>query len=225
MIKKMNYAMKKLLVFLFHLQLVHFFSCNEKGGNQSKHLTSEEDSLIVRAFVPPISLSPNNADSISRLFEEKILLDPLDQGFDSLQIRITFAYSSGNLQKDSQKILIIKRTKHNWYSEVRKVVPDSLDPSYFLVYSLNRDIQPKIGWAHLVKEFVGNKIFSIPFKQIEEEESVIHGPTVIIIEVATKEKYEFRRFYHPSFYEENHWQIKELSTLLKLLETQLKFSI
>src|SRR5690606_1433643 len=111
MIKKMNYAMKKLLVFLFHLQLVHFFSCNEKGGNQSKHLTSEEDSLIVRAFVPPISLSPNNADSISRLFEEEILLDPLDQGFDSLQIRITFAYSSGNLQKDSQKILIIKRTK------------------------------------------------------------------------------------------------------------------
>ncbi|MET0636619.1 MAG: hypothetical protein ABWZ25_11370 [Chitinophagaceae bacterium] len=202
----------------------------DKAGNRDNR-----DSLVTMVAFPPEpdSLSnyihrPDERDSIKvkeaeAVFTDKIKLDHITRGFDSLQIRVEIAYP---LTSDSIKYLVIKKTNSGWNGEVRKVTGEYKgDTVYYTVISKRRNIVPRNGWEGLVKKVMENKLLHQPRTRHPDDSNSLHSPTTISFEVATEGSYRKFRYLIPGLYEENSWKRKELEDILQLLDGELDFKI
>lgn len=154
---------------------------------------------------------------------DKLNLDRLEEGFDSIQVRIWVAGGSD----DTDNVFMLWHDQKNWNAQ-----------AYFYSYERNKNnsnkedtiigrvinMSPKSGWNSFTDKLFEQKISdlpnmdSLPINNIE----VIHGQAVNI-EISTKSKYRLYSYYSPSSYQEEYWQAKNIVNILKLLEDEFEF--
>ena len=219
--------MKKVYIYYFFIFTTFFLTyCGAKHGNNAKKRLFETDTVVGKFFVPEPRLEFIGTDSQSIIFENAVQLDPIRTGFDSIQIRITYAYSENDPKYDSSKVLIIKRLNSIWSCEVRKFNPViSNDSIYYVVTVQKKKGHPKNGWATLMSNLFSYRLLNTQFKFIEEEGPLVHSPTIILFQVATKGKYQEYRYMIPTAYKGKYWEIEDLTKIIKLLDAEFGFQL
>src|SRR5437762_516793 len=83
-----------------------------------------------------------------RKFEKIANLDTLENGFDSLQIRIWYNYAK---TRSGKKIFSIKRQNKNWTGTLYTDFTDSI-----------KNVIPKSGWSSFMKKLFSDDIMTLP---------------------------------------------------------------
>ncbi len=149
------------------------------------------------AFYKEIAKGTNNKERLLyslRRSETMLKLDTVQNGFDSIEIRLWFSYSFIS----SDQLLVIKNKDNNWsglfydyrplFSEDRKSDP--------VLEIKSRNLFPGIPWTSVIDTLYKNNILTLPnYTQIKDYYSV-NDPDVLSIEVSTRKSY--RLYIYPS---------------------------
>jgi hypothetical protein len=201
-------------------------SCDSQGKQKRITTSVNSDSVIAKAYISPTKRNYINSDSQAIYFENAIKLDPIRNGYDSFQLRISYASPLERKEGGSIRTLIIKRKDQKWNGEVIKIKPlRSNDSLFYVVTSQRRNIVPRSGWDSFITQLFDYKLLNTSFYTLEEENPVVHAPTTVIFQIANVKQFREYRYFVPSVYEKKYWQIEELRKIIKLLETEVGFTI
>lgn len=208
------------IILLFLLQVI--YSCNGQETKSQNNVDNAYDSII-----KDIPKNPNGKESNVYKFimqmANKLNIEKLDNGFDSIQIRIWCSYSF----KDTSQMLVLKKVNNNWVSNIYTIFFKS-DTSQFetidTLISKQSNLIPKSGW----KIFTDN-LFDLKIKDLPDMDSlpgnefdIIEG-NVFSVEVATKNKYRLYTYVNPYEFEKIWWQAKNMENILQLIEKEFNF--
>lgn len=164
-----------------------------------------------------------------RHIQENLNLESIENGFDSIQIRIWMNY--GLLRKEH--LVIFKNDGNKWngllidFESDSKIVEDSIGSFGNLTnYAITKEINvsPGSGWKSFIKKLSELKIFTLPDSENVPGMNWGGGDLpVYSIEIATKKLYRFYTYTLPSSYEKNIPEAKNMEAILKLLEKEFRF--
>jgi hypothetical protein len=148
-------------------------------------------------------------------------IDSLQDGFDSLQIRIWYDYALLSIGD----LLIIKRSNAGWtaisYSLERDL--DKPDSIRRLTVEKTDTLKPKNGWDSFL-----NRLFALQITTLPNMDSIpglqddwTDGVTYCV-EIATKKQYRFYSYHLPDKFQDKYWQAKNMVDILKLIQTELQ---
>jgi hypothetical protein len=152
--------------------------------------------------------------------EKKVELTPLENGFDSLQIRIWY----GVALRDSLQLLILKKSDSKWSAELY---------SLRLNYDKNRDSlvsvtksveikQPVSGWENLADSLAKLDIYTLPDAHEISSYSEGNDGYGVTVEFATKRRY--RIYNYPSFNEQTGVnESRKVEQIIELIEKDFSF--
>ena len=160
-------------------------------------------------------------------FEKEVGLVSLENGFDSIQIRIFYGGSF-----NGERLVILTNSNKKWSAEISKFIDkinpgfeDSVNADYSKRYSLSRETEnkiPKSGWDKFIKIFFKFSILSLPDEESINsflEESPTDGVGVFI-EVATKNAYRAYKLGHPDYFYDKYVEMRTISEILKLVDEE-----
>jgi hypothetical protein len=175
-------------------------------------------------FKREIPRSPDGTfDSYYRLKrqrEKRLLLDGLETGYDSLEIRIWFEYAL-YYKKD---LVVIKRTDGKWtafhYEITLDFNPDKETDS--IKSKTSRHVTPKCGWDEFTDKLFSLKIMTLPnMDDIKEIVNRMDDGVDYFIEIATKNQYRFYVYSNPEEFEDKFWQTTNMTKIIELVRTEL----
>lgn len=214
---------KKTLVFLFTMYLVNMASsCHPQI--KDKNIVKEKNRLSdsIKKDIPidkdgrPMSYYRNKSD-----IEKKVGLLNLENGFDSLQIRLWYGYAF----KDSSQLIIFRKNKDQWSGEFYNLLYKMTERGDS-IKSIEKTVSkhdPKSGWNYLVSRLLALKIDSLPDKsRISDYPSITDGDGVVV-EIATVDQYRIYFYNTPSLAQTTIWQARNMEQILELIENQFAF--
>jgi hypothetical protein len=154
-------------------------------------------------------------------------LDSLQNGSDSLQIRIWYDYSIVR----TRKLFVIKRTNSIWTASLYTMsVTDKTEKDLQELNSPEKiklekteNLQPKIGWDKFINKLLSLQIISLPdMYSISGMKVGMEDGMTYCIEVAMKHKYRFYSYSNPNEIKEKYWQAKNMSDIINLLNSELE---
>jgi hypothetical protein len=156
---------------------------------------------------------------LSQQKAKQLKIDSLENGFDSLQIRIWYDYSLITLRK----LLIVKQTNSAWSARAYTMTVD------WNAYKLTEKVKikkeeklsPKNGWDSFSKRIMDLQITTLP-NMVDIpglKDHWLDGMTYNV-EVATKTQYRFYRYHLPDKFQDKYWQAKNMVDILKLVEAE-----
>ena len=193
-------------------------SCTRQKEKNSTLKTSE------------IQWTKNDSDIFYISTQDKVKqlgLDSLQNGSDSLQIRIWYGYSTDI----TRKLLVINKTNLFWTASLYTMtVIDRIGTDLKEMNSPEKirlekteNLQPKNGWDRFINKILSLQIislpdmYSIPGMKVGVEDGVTYS-----IEVAMRHKYRFYSYSNPDEIKEEYWQAKNMVDIIDLLETELE---
>ena len=193
-----------------------FIFCNEKVATTSHESdTFKKDIPLDKRGRPKLFY-----ESI-RAAEEKMGLTLIEDGFDSLQVRIWYAYAF----KDKAQVVIFKRTDRKWIAELI-TFKYNFNEKGDSVTSIKQDIKygnPVSGWNDFTNEISTLGITSLPDKSHIESYPDFADGDDIIIEVATKKYYRIYSYKEPNKVQFKIQEAKQIEQILKLIEREFDF--
>jgi len=143
---------------------------------------------------------------------KQLKLDKLENGFDSLQIRIW--YDSALSNKDKLLILKYKNSKWKGFFYSLNVEWNAYKLTNKIRKSKIIEVHPSSGWESFTSKVFENKIESLP--NMKDINGLVHrwsdGKTYSI-EIATKSKYRFYSYHLP----EKFIKFDEVKNIIKIL--------
>ncbi len=150
---------------------------------------------------------------------EQLKIDPLQSGYDSLQIRLWYDYSLINLRK----LLVIYNTNNVWTAVSYTMTVDW--NSYKVtetIRSKERNIvSPKGGWDQFLKAMDELLIATLP--NMDDIPDLVDGWTDGIsyhVEIATESQYRFYSYHLPDKFSDKFWQARYFVDFLNLVEEE-----
>jgi hypothetical protein len=156
-------------------------------------------------------------ENLTRIYDtrqkvKKMKLDNLENGYDSLQIRIWYDYEL----KIEKNMLIIKCQNGVW-SAISYIYEDRGDT---IAKFRKEHLSPKAGWNSFINELYALKIATLPdMHQIPGMEGGLDGITYNI-EYATKYQYRYYGYWGPAEFQDKYWQAKNMVKILNLIEKE-----
>ena len=149
----------------------------------------------------------------------RLKIDTLQNGYNSLQIRIWYDYSIYPLRQ----LFIIKRTDNNWtaifYSMTVK--EDTIYSSEKWEIDKVKNLDPKNGWDNFIKKLSALQIVTLPnMHSIPELNNSWDDGVEYSVEIAIKNKYRFYSYHFPDKFQDKYWQAKNMVDILKLIESE-----
>lgn len=163
-------------------------------------------------------------EKVSSLYEGTIWtrnflqgLDTLENGFDSLQVRLWYEADAG------RSIIVIKKATE-WRAElynydINNSNPDSL---FISTFTMRRSSQ-KMGWKKFTDSLFQLGVLALPDEQNIPGYPVSYNSNTVNIEVGTRCKYRFYSFTVPNRNAEEWPQAKKMVSILNLIEAELGF--
>ena len=163
----------------------------------------------------------NKPDLFYQLISKKskqLKLDKLENGFDSLQIRIWYDFALSN--KDKLLILKYKNSKWKGFYYSLNVEWNAYKLTNKVKKARKFEVQPKSGWESFITKIFENKIESLPnMKDINGLVDRWSDGKTYSIEIATKSKYRFYKYHLPEKFLEFE-EVKNMTEILKVIESE-----
>ena len=161
-------------------------------------------------------------DLFYKLTQQKVKqlnIDSLQNGYDSLQIRIWYDYSLINLRK----LLILKRTNSIWTATANSMTVEwnAFNLTETVKTQKIKTLTPKNGWNNFLSKIFGLQVQTLP--NMNDIPGLSDGWTDGVsfnVEVATKKSYRFYGYHLPDKFQDKYWQAKNMVDILKLIETE-----
>ena len=162
---------------------------------------------------------PNLFFKLAQQKVKQLKIDTLQNGFDSLQIRIWHDYSLWKLRK----LLVITRANHTWTATAYTMTVDWNDRELTEIVNTKKIeiLNPKNGWNDFL-----NKLFTLKITELPNmhdipglEDGWMDGITYNV-EVATKKHYRFYGYHLPDKFQDDYWQAKNMVDILRLVESE-----
>lgn len=148
-------------------------------------------------------------------------LETLENGYDSLQIRIHYS----NAFKNSEQVIVLRKNKSKWEGQLFDLVYN-FSHNYDSLLSISKkqiDIEPKSGWDNFIKELYDLNILSLRDEsEIKDYESYTDGYSTIV-EIASQKQYRIYCYESFNSQPESIWQAKNVELIMKLLETEFNY--
>lgn len=189
--------------------------CSAQTNNDSTGFTRE---------IP--TFSGGKPDLFYRLSQQKakqLKLDSLENGYDSLQIRIWYDYSLVTYRS----LLIIKQTNSVWSA---KGYTMSVDWNWEkltekVTKKQEKTLNPKHGWDNFVKQLFALQITTLPnMKDIPGLKDGWTDGVTYNVEVATNKQYRFYGYHLPDKFQDKYWQAKNMVDILELIEVEFEIT-
>jgi hypothetical protein len=153
--------------------------------------------------------------------ENKLGLNTLENGFDSLQIRIWYGYAFN----DTSQLVIVKNTKGVWKGDF-----------FYLKYNLNNkgdsiesiskqvvSKEPRSGWQSFISRILALHVLTLPdYHKITEYYQGADGDAVIV-EIASEKLYRIYSYQAPGVYKGKHKEAQNMEDILTLIEDEFGF--
>lgn len=160
--------------------------------------------------------------NLTKKYNKILGLPPLEEGYDSLQLRIWCTY--GNLKKTH--LILISNNDGKWNGTLYRLLinrkADS-DTSYFLEKEEKRKVTPKSGWEQLTNNMNELKITVLPSYEYLPGYGIGVDGEFYMIEIATRNKYRFYDYFDPQNEAKDFKEAAALEKFLKILEYEFSF--
>jgi hypothetical protein len=179
-------------------------SCNLADSNARKIRQLNPSCKFIK------DIPKDRRTAVLRKTERAFGLDSLDNGFDSIQIRIWYGCAL-----DGERLIVLSNKNGRWMGEMS-------DGTYY--DSLPRvlaAVQPTSAWEQFIKKLFDLQLLSLPAVRRFGAGAIADGCGVTI-EIATKSIYRFYHYDNPDLYQNNHWQAKKMMEILQLVNKELR---
>jgi hypothetical protein len=220
-------AFKKHLIRKITRQILLFYciillSCNSKEDSSTINSPQEQKTMKFIKEIPVYK--DGQEDLFYKLKKQKkkhLKLDNIEDGYDSLQIRIWYDYAL----LENQDLVVIKCSNGKWEGIYDEMIV-KWDATYVTDSVISDKIKPytpKIGWDNFIRELMKLKIITLP--NIDYIPGLIDDwddGVTYIIEVASKTQYRFYSYHLPEKFENKFWQARNMVNILDLIGVGLK---
>lgn len=155
----------------------------------------------------------------AREMEEKLNLENITMGFDSLQLRIWYSYAAD----DSGQLVLLKYQNDRWSGRLcTYIFPNSNAGQEDTVATFTNGF-PKSGWGSLLSQLHKLDIFVLPdMDKINHDIVIVHGDA-ITVEYATKSKYRLYQYVNPRRYQDKWKEARMMENILQVIENEFGF--
>lgn len=192
-------------------------SCSNYRG-QDKNVISQNDPFV-KSIPTDNKGNPIKAYEFKTALSEKLKLNSIESGFDSIKLRIWFS----PLNTDSIYMLELHNAnKSKCFARVWKYKLKFSDNRQFIdsAYGEIYQTSPKSGWNFLLSRLFELGVTTMPdgdkLKRITTT-----GSAGIAVEVSTKTSYRFYHYLDPDIYDESITEARNMKLILQLLEQQI----
>ena len=184
------------------------------------HVADERPKFI--KDIPGIKKNGNSQVlDAARASRDSLGLDNLEQGYDSLELRIWLSYKG----KDTFQVLTIKENNHQWFgyfcqaSYVLNPDGDSLSHYTQIVFQP----KPRADWGEIVDSLVKLQIMTLPdmLKVMSINDLPFEGGNSVLIEVADAHQYRIYAYELPSRYKDSVKNAADVDKILNFLRERL----
>jgi len=148
-------------------------------------------------------------------------LDTLENGFDSLQIRIWYGYA----RIDSGQLFVLKNVNGKWNAEMLTLVyhMSRNEDSLLSIGKSSISGEPKSGWISFYNRLFKLKVMSLPdMRKISNYPDIADG-NGISIETAIISKYRYYSYQEPIYAQERVKEARNIEQILELIESEFDF--
>lgn len=173
--------------------------------------------------VPSDGMGKGSLFESIKLIRDSLKLDTLENGYDSLQIRIWLGYSFTY----KQQLIILKNHKGNWNAYYFEIKPHYYERTDSLI-SFEKYVakkNPKMLWQDFIKTLYSYKILTLPdYSRIKGYKApALHG-NGIVIEVSDMHSYRLYSYPLPKLAQEFS-EAKNIENILNLLTQEFDIKL
>ncbi len=145
--------------------------------------------------------------------EKELGLDSLENGFESLQIRVWY----DNVYSNKQKLITITYESQKWEAKLYTAKPKSSQE--YVLSNDPKSLTPKMGWDKFSNRLLNLNILTLP-DGVELENCGAGGGdgSGYNIEIATQKHYRFYTYLEPQDYADECSYAKNMIAILNLLD-------
>lgn len=179
------------------------------------HSSKNSQIMTFKRDLPPDSTGKNSLFASIIFIRDSLQLDTLENGFDSLQIRIWLKYTSDLKQKS----IIIKNKKGTWSAYYYEFKPKYYFGTDSLLYFEKHisEKYPKISWHDFMDKLYRYKISTLPdFTKVKGYYYPATHNDVVAIEVSTVNEYRLYNYPSPALMTEFS-EAKNVEKILNLI--------
>jgi hypothetical protein len=152
--------------------------------------------------------------------EKKMGFATLENGFDSLYIRLWYGYSNS---VDTLQLVTIQYSGGKWKARLY-LLPIKVDrhtDTTIAVKQIVGDVVPRAGWQSFSSRLLAHHIMTLPdMRNIPKYPDLTGGGSSVTIEVATQRMYRIYSYTDPRL-ATGHPQARDIEAILKLIREQL----
>lgn len=154
---------------------------------------------------------------LAKYRQKQLGLDSLENGFHDLQIRVWYDFATAK----EQKLIVITNKDTNWTAAIYNWQVGRDGKTETILSKKLRAVVPISGWPTFSKKLLHLQIVTLPTQDDVEGYSAGSEGRTYSVELATKDQYRFYSYWEPQVYQDKFWQAKNMSEILKLIETEL----
>lgn len=206
---------------IFFLSLL-LLSCT--NNNRNKLTATKTFETEIPIYKQGLSKGDTSYSFLGKRKREKELdLESIENGFDSLQIRIWLGHSLAL----TKNVVILKLKDGVWTGQLLTYTighNDSTGKSYIASKEL-KNIESKMSLAKITTSIKDFQILTLPnCEEIRGYDACGgHDGITYSFEVSTKTKYRFYYYCNPDYLAERFWQAKNVILFASILEKELGF--
>lgn len=198
---------------VLQILIIGLFSCTGRTANHNSEFTRE------------ISRYDNgDVDLLYKLTQDKarqLKLDAIENGYDSIKIRVWYNYSLIN----NRKLLVLSNRNGVWSGTLYKMTVN-WDPQINkeTIETIEKgQVVPRTGWANFINKLYELQILTLPdMDDIQNLRDNWLDGVDYNVEIATKNQYRFYEYHMPDKFQDEFWQAKNMMGILNLIQDEFE---
>ncbi|MDX2048442.1 MAG: hypothetical protein SFU87_16770 [Chitinophagaceae bacterium] len=212
---------------IFIFAFLFIVSCNRQYNDANFQTTNTDTPKIFTREIPTYKDGPKKGDT-TYLFKairedvRQLNLDNIENGYDSLEIRIWLGHSMAK----KRNVVIIQRKSNKWSGKLVTFIQgyEEKTGKEFIGNKEVKEAKPKSGWNNFIKNILSLKIMILPD---ENDISGYNGCGTdglpYYFEIATRDKYRFFTYCNIEDNIQNFAEARYVDNIARLLEKELIF--
>jgi hypothetical protein len=191
-------------------------SCNGQGTSSQEANANKGRPSIVKVIRTDTASSWNHFHNVRQL-SKQLKLEPIEDGFDSLQIRIWFDHSMAM----RKHVIIIERNNDKWKGRLYEMNVGYVDTlNYNLVeHYKKKNVKPVSGWQQFI-----NELYQYKIQELSDTSGSGTDGMTYCVEILTARSYIYYSFWEPEFIKDHNSQSANMVNIIALLEREFKFN-